>query len=218
MLLISGWLVVYTYFNHLNKIMTLCIWVDCDEVLSETTDELLKRSPLKEKWIKKSDITSYDIYEVEKVGLTKEEAVQTFFSFFESPEYYLCKPVSWAYEKLYERKQSWHVLVVVTARKKPHEEQTRKWVESHFPWIFSDYLFMWQHTENEIPKSQLCKDKWVQLLIDDSASNIHDMNWVWMPGFLLDKPRNQWVEDTELLHRVYSRDEIDLTRFFKNKN
>lgn len=198
--------------------MTLCIWVDCDEVLSETTDELLKRSPLKEKWIKKSDITSYDIYEVEKVGLTKEEAVQTFFSFFESPEYYLCKPVSWAYEKLYERKQAGHILVVVTARKKPHEEQTRKWVESHFPWIFSDYLFMGQHTENEIPKSQLCKDKWVQVLIDDNASNIHDMNWVWMPGFLLDKPRNQWVEDTELLHRVYSRDEIDLTQFFKNKN
>jgi 5'(3')-deoxyribonucleotidase len=47
--------------------MPLCIGVDCDEVLSETIDELLKRSPLREKRIQKSDISSYEIYEVEKV-------------------------------------------------------------------------------------------------------------------------------------------------------
>ena len=197
--------------------MPLCIWVDCDEVLSETINELLKRSPLKEKWIQKSDITSYEIYEVEKVWLTKEDAIQTFYSFFESPEYFQTQPVSWAYEKLYERKQAWHTLFVVTARKKPHEAQTRKRVETHFPWIFSDYLFMSIYTENEIPKSQLCKEKWIQVLIDDSVPNIHDMNSVWMPWFLLDKPRNQWVEDSELLKRVYSRDEVDLKNFFTNE-
>ena len=198
--------------------MPLCIGVDCDEVLSETINELLKRSPLKEKWIQKSDISSYDIYEVEKVWLTKEEAIQIFYWFFESPEYYQCQPVFWAYEKLYERKQQWYKLFVVTARNKPYEEQTRKRVGTHFPWIFSDYLFMNIYTENEIPKSQLCKDKWIQVLIDDSVSNIRDMNSVWMPCFLLDKPWNQWVEDTQLLHRVYSRDEMDLSQFFKLDN
>ena len=198
--------------------MPLCIGVDCDEVLSETIDELLKRSPLKGKWIQKSDIISYDLYEVEKIWLTKEDAIKTFYWFFESPEYYQCQPVFWAYEKLYERKQQWHKLFVVTARNKPYEEQTRKRVETHFPWIFSDYLFMNIYTENEIPKSQLCKDKWIQVLIDDSANNIRDMNSVWMPCFLLDKPWNQWVEDSELLHRVYSRDEIDLSQFFKLDN
>ncbi len=198
--------------------MSLCIWVDCDEVLSETINEMLKFSVLKEKWIKRSDITSYEIYEVEKIWMTKEEAIQTFYSFFESPEYFQTQPVSWAYEKLYERKQAGHTLFVVTARKKPHEQQTRKRVETHFPWIFSDFLFMNIYTENEIPKSQLCLNKWIQVLIDDSARNIYDMNWVWMPCFLLDKPRNQWVENSKLLHRVYSRDEIDLTQFFKLDN
>jgi len=195
--------------------MSLCIWVDCDEVLSETLDELLKLPILKDKWIQKSDITSYNLYEVEKIWLSKEEAIQTFFSFFESPEYFQTQPVFWAYEKLYERKQAWHKLFVVTARNKPYEAQTSKRVETHFPWIFSGFLFMNQYTENEVPKSQLCKDKWIQVLIDDSANNIRDMNSVWMPCFLLDKPWNQWVEDTELLHRVYSRDEIDLSQFFK---
>ena len=47
--------------------MPLCIGVDCDEVLSETLNELLKRSPLKEKNLKRSDITSYNLFEVEKV-------------------------------------------------------------------------------------------------------------------------------------------------------
>ena len=194
--------------------MSLCIWVDCDEVLSETLDELLKLSPLKEKWIKKSDVVSYELSEVKKIWMTLEEAINLFFSFFESPEYYQCQPVSWAYEKLYERKQQWHKLFVVTARKKPHEELTRKWVEAHFPWIFSDYLFMGQHTENEIPKSQLCKYKWIQVLIDDNTFNIYDLNKVWIPWFLLDKPWNKWIEDSELLHRSYSRDEIDLSQFF----
>ena len=198
--------------------MPLCIWVDCDEVLSETINELIKYPPLKGKNLKRSDITSYELYEVEKIWLSKEEVVQAFFNFFESPEYYLCQPVSWAYEKLHERKDAGHKLFVVTARKKPHEELTRRWVESHFPWIFSDYLFMWQHTENEIPKSKLCKDRWIQLLIDDNTFNINDMNSVWIPWFLLDKPRNQWVEDSEWLHRVYSRDEIDLSQFFRLDN
>ena len=74
---------------------------------------------------------------------------------------------------------------------------------------------MGQHTENEIPKSKLCKEKWIQVLIDDNTFNIYDMNSVWIPWFLLDKPWNQWVEDTQLLHRVYSRDEINLSQFFK---
>lgn len=197
--------------------MPICIWVDCDEVLSETINELLKISPLKEKWIQRSDIISYELCEVEKIWITLQEAVDLFFSFFESSNYRQTQTVSWAYEKLYEWKQAWHTLFVVTARKKAHEDQTRKRVETHFPWIFSDFLFMNQYTENEIPKSQLCKNKWINLLIDDCVKNINDMNWVWIPWILLDKPRNQWIKDTELMHRAYSRDEIDLTKIFKIK-
>jgi hypothetical protein len=36
-----------------------------------------------------------------------------------------------------------------------------------------------------------------------------------MPWFLLDKPWNQWIEDTDLLKRVYSRDEVDVSKFFQ---
>lgn len=194
--------------------MQTCIWVDCDDVLSETMNEILKRSPLVEKWIKLSDITSYGLFEVKKIWVSFEEAVKIFYSFFESSSYPLTQPVSWAYEKLYLRKEQWHKLFVVTGRPKPYEEITKQRVEKHFPWIFSGFLFMNQYTENEIPKSVLCKEKWIELLIDDTAQNILDMNSVWMPWFLINKPWNQWVHDSKLLKRVYSRDEIDLGTFF----
>jgi len=194
--------------------MSICIWVDCDDVLSETVDGMLKRSPLVEKWMKRNDITSFNLYEIEGADISKEEAVHAFYSFFESAEYLQTQPVFWAYEKLYERKKQWHNLFVVTWRPSRYENVTRTWIETHFPWIFSDYLFMNQYTENEIPKSQLCKEKWIQLLIDDSLSNINDVNWVWIPWFLLDNPWNQWVADTKMMRRVYTRDEIDLSVFF----
>lgn len=193
--------------------MTFCIWVDCDEVLSETINELLNRTPLVEKGIKRNDITSYYLSEVKKIWISQEEAVAAFYSFFESSDYYQTQAVSWAYEKLLERKNQWHKLFVVTARADPYKQKTEEWVESHFPWIFSDYLFMNQYTQNEIPKSELCRQKWIQILIDDNIQNIHDVNSLWMPWILLDKPRNQWVEDSALLKRAYSRDEMDLSRF-----
>ena len=71
-----------------------------------------------------------------------------------------------------------------------------------------------QYTQNEIPKSILCKEKWIELLIDDTAQNIIDINSAWMPWFLMDKPRNQWIQDSKFLKRVYSWDEIDLDTFF----
>lgn len=194
--------------------MQICIWVDCDDVLSETMNEIIKRSPLVEKWIKLHDITSYSLFEVKKIWVNFEEAVKIFYSFFESEEYHLTQSVSGAYEKLYQRKEQWHKLFVVTGRPEPYEEITKQWVEKHFPWIFSGFLFMNQYTQNEIPKSILCKEKWIELLIDDTAQNIIDINSAWMPWFLMDKPRNQWIQDSKFLKRVYSWDEIDLDTFF----
>lgn len=195
--------------------MGLCIWVDCDEVLSETINELLKRPPLSDKKIKKSDIYSYYFADVKELEMTHEESMLVFNSFFRSSDYLLTQSVSWAYEKLSQRKDSWHELCVVTARPSEFEQITRQRVETHFPWIFSDFLFMNIYTDKEIPKSELCQQKWIQLLIDDNIDNIVWVNELWIPGFLLDKPRNQNKSDSKLLKRVYSRDEIKLSDFFE---
>jgi len=190
------------------------IWVDCDEVLCETIDEILKRWILKNKNVKKSDITSYYLRDVEKCKMTKEEWIEQFFSFFASDEFFETKPVEWALKKLKQLKSDWNKLYVVTARAEQFKDKTIKRVDIHFPWIFSWFLFMNQFKENEVPKSKLCKDLWIEILIDDSVNNIRDINKAWIPWILLNKPWNSWPKDSKLLKRVDSRDDVDLKYFF----
>jgi 5'(3')-deoxyribonucleotidase len=85
--------------------MSYCIGVDCDEVLCETIDELLKLPKFKNNNITKEDITSYYLRDIEKLNLTKDEGIHLFFSFFDSPEFYNTKPVKHAYETLTKRKK-----------------------------------------------------------------------------------------------------------------
>lgn len=190
------------------------IWVDCDEVLCETIDEILKRWILKNKNVKKSDITSYYLRDVGKCKMTKEEWIEQFFSFFASDEFFETKPVEWALKKLKQLKSDWNKLYVVTARAEQFKDKTIKRVDIHFPWIFSWFLFMNQFKENEVPKSKLCKDLWIEILIDDSVNNIRDINKAWIPWILLNKPWNSWPKDSKLLKRVDSRDDVDLKYFF----
>ena len=191
--------------------MNLCVWVDCDEVLCETIDELIKYPPLLERHIKKSEIYRYNLWEMEELNLSKEEAIHTFFSFFDTPEFFNCKPVKGAYEKVKQLKDNWCKLCVVTARPENIEERTRKWIDKFFPNIFSDFLFMNQFKDNEIPKSKLCKQLWIQLLIDDNIFNILDVNKEDIKGILLDKPWNKEANDNKYLKRVSSWDDIDLS-------
>lgn len=194
--------------------MAICIWVDCDDVISDTRSSLLKRQEFVSKWIIMEDFTTYHLKDLKKLWIDAIQALQIFDCFLSSSQYFQTQPVPWAYEKLNERRNKWYKLFVVTARNEKYKDVTIKWVETYFPWIFSDYLFTTQYPNNEMLKSQLCNQKWIKLLIDDSIENIQDINSIWIPWILLDKPRNQWMEDTNLLKRVYSRDEMDLNVFF----
>ena len=191
------------------------IWVDCDEVLSETIDEILKRWVFKWKNIKKTDINSYFLRDVKKLNITKEIGIEQFFWFFASDDFFKTKPVKWALKKLKELKKQWHNLYVVTARAEQFKDKTIERVNTHFPWIFSGFLFMNQFKKNEVSKSKLCKDLWIEILIDDSVNNLKDINSAWIPWILLDKPWNRGVEDSELLKRVDTRDDVDISYFIK---
>ena len=72
-----------------------------------------------------------------------------------------------------------------------------------------------QFKQNEVSKSKLCKDLWIEILIDDSVNNLKDINNVWIPWILLDKPWNRGVEDSDLLKRVDSRDDVYISYFIK---
>lgn len=202
-------------YSH--NIMKHYIGVDCDEVLAESIKCILEHEPLKNKNISFNDITSYYLRDIKKFWLTKEEWIDIFFSFFDSPEYFKTKAVNWAYEKLKEIKKSGHKLAVVTARDEKFKKQTIEWVNQHFPEIFDDFLFMNQFSEKEISKGELCKNFWIELLIDDNITNIENVNKEGIPWILLRKPRNTNAKENKLMKIVDNRENISLNNFISSK-
>ena len=69
------------------------IGIDCDDVLSETMDSFLQTPLFRENKIEKSDITSYNLREIPKLNLTKEESLQVFRGLINSEKYRDMKPV-----------------------------------------------------------------------------------------------------------------------------
>jgi uncharacterized HAD superfamily protein len=171
--------------------MPTIIGVDCDEVLSETIDELLKTPLFVEKGMKKADITSYNLREIPKLGISLEEASSLFRAFFASEQFWQTPPVSGAKEKLTQRKEQGHQLVVVTGRDTQFKERTIQRVHQHFPALFDDFLFANELTNQVISKSVLCQQRGIQLMIEDRAPTVIELAQHGIPCWILDKPRNQ---------------------------
>jgi 5'(3')-deoxyribonucleotidase len=59
--------------------MPKIIGIDCDEVLSNTMDQLLQTRYAQERHLQREDITSYNLWEIPKFDLSREEAKDFFF-------------------------------------------------------------------------------------------------------------------------------------------
>ena len=79
-------------------------------------------------------------------------------------------PVGGARESLERLRRAGCDLVVVTSRQHCIEEQTRQWLEAHFPGIFSEVHFG-NHFALEGAsrrKSEICRDVGAHVLVDDN--------------------------------------------------
>jgi uncharacterized HAD superfamily protein len=84
-----------------------------------------------------------------------------------------------------------HQLVVVTGRATQFEKRTKEWVHQYFPDLFDDFLFTNEMTNQSVPKSEICKQKGIELMIEDRLPTAIELSEHHIPCFLLDKPRNQ---------------------------
>lgn len=193
--------------------MPKIIGIDCDDVLSETMCEILKTSFFVEKGIKREDLICYNLWENPKLGLNFEEAKQVFSDFFDSEQYRNAQPMKWAREKLELRKAQGHQLILVTGREISFKERTVQWVNQHFPLLFDDFLFSNHNTGDKIPKSELCKQLGIQVMVEDYWDFALEVSQKWILCFLLDKPWGRspnWEQDPNIIN-VDSREEIDLS-------
>ncbi len=194
--------------------MNKILWVDLDEVLAETVDEVLKFNNYTVKWqaIYKDDISDYYISNISKYNLIRDDAINFFWSVLNSPARENILPVKWAKEKLLGLKNNWRKIVVVTARREEISEYTKSWLNRFYPWLIEDILFANHFSENEIPKSKLCKENWIKIMIEDNLDFSMELATFWIKVYLLDKPWNRHYNPLIHLwvHKINDWSEISL--------
>lgn len=189
------------------------IWVDMDEVLAELLDMVLEYNDYKiwKEQIKREDVKDYYIHKLSHLWITKEEAISWFRTpMYEDMEKCLMKRVPWSLERLIELKKDWNKLIIVTARiKEIFWKYTIKWIDIHFPDIFDEIVFADHFTEKSRKKSEVCKELWIEFMIEDNYNYALDLAKNGIKTYLLEKPWNDYIlENHENIIRVSSWENI----------
>jgi hypothetical protein len=98
-------------------------------------------------------------------------------------------------------------LSIVTARSNQESwkvERTLRWVHTHIPFLSQDDVYFVNHFSSDArPKSDVCIEKWITLLIDDALENAYELTHKGIPCLLLEKPWNRDITyEHPLLYRV----------------
>lgn len=196
--------------------MTKVIWVDLDEVLAETMDKILLDNNYKiwNHLIMKEDISDYFFWKMPLLNMSMEEWNKYFHNVYLNDKNFDIKIVSWAKQKINELKENWYTLNIITWRSVDVEDYTKKWLEKHFSNTF-DYIYFanhvsyyWKKLVNR-KKSDICKELWVTIMIDDVFEYALDLAENWIVTYLIEKPWNKHIKETHPnIKRVKSWEEI----------
>jgi hypothetical protein len=181
--------------------------------LAETIKSMLEKHNYTRKWkkVKWDDLINYNLWEIPDLGLSKNSALWMFVKFqLWSGLSKKIRPVDWALNKLLELKEKWYLLYAVTARLSWMKLSTKLWLKKNFPNCFDKVVFANFFTSRARKKSEICKEIWASIIIEDNLETCNDCVSQWIKCFLLDKPRNQCDKLNENIKRVYSWGEINL--------
>jgi 5'(3')-deoxyribonucleotidase len=180
------------------------IAVDMDEVLFPMISRLDKFYLKKYKkcppsnYPKKYDYSAY-------YGFSMNESKKFVKDFYYSDIAYNTEPLKNAYESMKTLK-SRNELYVVTGRQTYAQckNVTYYLLEKYFTGIFEEVIFTNSYSLNgtETPKTQVCVDKKLDLLIDDSVYNCEEVMKENIDGILFGN--YAWNKDCDTLHRIDS--------------
>ena len=194
--------------------MNKILWVDLDEVLAETIDEVLKyhNYNINNMSITKNDISDYYLSNISKYNIDRQQAIDFFSEILTSSARENIIPVQWAREKLEIFHKQWWEINVVTARREEISDYTQKWLEKYYPNLIDNILFANHYSDKEVPKSTLCLQKWIGHMIEDNLDFALELAQFGIKVYLLDKPWNRHYNP--LIHlwitKIYSWSEIKL--------
>jgi uncharacterized HAD superfamily protein len=136
------------------------------------------------------DYSTFDLHEVWQCEGV--EARNRVWNFYQSEQYKQSFPVEGAIDALQEIKRDFSC-VIVTARPESMEEETRAWLDVHFPGIFDEVCFAnhFHGTGIKRSKSSVCLELGVSVFIEDAIHNAHDIAGAGIPVLLFDTPWNR---------------------------
>ncbi len=192
------------------------IGLDLDETLAATFDGFLAYAHSLWKLTdihSKEEICVHDVSKLQQ-GITLEEAIALWEGYGQTtmnPE--SVPSVEGSQEWVKKFFDAGKRISIVTARSNQDSwriERTLSWINSHFPYLGEESVHFVNHFSTEArPKSMVCKDYDITLMIDDAIENAYELCDAGIYTILLEKPWNRdIVYEHPLLTRVKHWGEI----------
>ena len=197
----------------------MLIAFDMDEILSLFVDSYMKyHNRVYGTTLKRDDVHTYSFHKILNIPL--DENVKRVNAFYEQPEFFEIQPHPDCLEHMKKLGVLGHELIIITSRQLIGEDETRAWLDKHFPNMFSQLHMMDGHvkTERAGGKGALCEELGVDVFIEDSAANANSAKSV-KKVFLLSYPWNRKAKLADNVERVNNWDELDAKLHeFLNRN
>ena len=182
------------------------IAVDVDEVLGQFLVSL--NAYYLETFAKSYDISHYDEYYFCKIwDMSPEAAEDVVHNFYKSHHFTDgINPVPGALAGLKELKSKCD-LVVITSRQNVIQDMTRKWIETHYPGIFSEIYFCNHFAKDgtSISKSKMASRVGADMLIDDNPGYAIDCATNGLDVILFDyESRYPWSKACKEHERIHT--------------
>ncbi len=192
------------------------IGLDLDETLASTISGMLEEAHVQGKLLgiqSLDDVHSYNFQSLDK-SITEEEGYFIWESFWKKTMNPSQIPlVAWAKDGVGLFVSLKKNLSIITARSDQEEWKvirTKNWISTYFPEIGKENIFFVNHfSHTALPKSVVCKNLGINLMIDDHIGNAQDLAENNIATILLEKPWNRHHRfEHPLIYRVKDWQEI----------
>lgn len=186
----------------------MLVATDIDEVLADFTSAFCEYHNDKYNTsLKRKDFFSYKFTDVYKI--TRDDVNERLLDFFKTDYFKNIKPIEGAYESIQKIREN-HGVIIITSRPHVIADDTNEWIVKHFPGCFSKIYYSYQPNFScgKFNKYEICKDKGVELFIDDQLKYGINAAKAGIKTLLYDCPWNQEQELPENLIRVKNWQEI----------
>lgn len=187
------------------------IAIDLDEVLAGTFEIALDYH--KKKWylhhLQFEDLIDHEWRRIDNVWIDKENRYAIWREFLSSDLMLNANPINWSIETIQELLEKWIELHIITARPNHLYEFTNLWINKHFKEKFSWVHFSTTPENIRIPKFEICKNLWINLIIEDNIDYAMEFADNDIKVIILEKPWNKnRVENHNNIIRVKNWEEI----------